>query len=90
MATPEKLAQLEERIRRRAHDIWESEGRPQGKHAEHWERARREIVGPPPGHSTLAGDSAETDHEPPYFTVDDLDAEHAGGTGGLAPWRAKP
>jgi hypothetical protein len=32
----------EEEIRRRAHQIWEDEGRPEGKDAEHWERARRE------------------------------------------------
>lgn len=33
----------EERIRRRAHAIWESEGRPFGEEARHWEQARREI-----------------------------------------------
>jgi hypothetical protein len=35
----------EEDIRRRAHEIWEGEGRPEGKDAEHWERAAREIGG---------------------------------------------
>jgi len=35
----------DERIRRRAHEIWEREGRPHGKDAEHWERAAREIDG---------------------------------------------
>ncbi len=34
---------LEDRIREWAHRIWEEEGRPEGKHREHWERARREI-----------------------------------------------
>jgi hypothetical protein len=29
----------EERVRRRAHQIWEEEGRPEGKHAEHWQKA---------------------------------------------------
>jgi Protein of unknown function (DUF2934) len=33
----------EERIRERAHQIWEREGRPVGKDSEHWERACREI-----------------------------------------------
>lgn len=32
-----------ERIRRRAHEIWEREGRPDGKHDEHWSRAEREV-----------------------------------------------
>jgi hypothetical protein len=35
----------DQRIRRRAHEIWEREGRPHGKDAEHWERAVREIDG---------------------------------------------
>ena len=32
-----------ERIRQRAHEIWEQEGRPEGRQDEHWVRARREI-----------------------------------------------
>jgi hypothetical protein len=33
----------EERIRRRSNAIWGREGRPEGRHEEHWARARREI-----------------------------------------------
>src|SRR5690606_4637375 len=33
----------EERIRIRAHEIWERQGRPEGRNDEHWEQARREI-----------------------------------------------
>lgn len=32
----------ENRIRQRAYEIWEQEGRPEGRHAEHWEQACRE------------------------------------------------
>lgn len=32
-----------ERIRRRAHQLWEQGGRPDGKHEEHWAQAVREI-----------------------------------------------
>lgn len=32
-----------ERIRQRAHEIWEREGRPHGLEQEHWDRATREI-----------------------------------------------
>ena len=32
-----------ERIRRRAYEIWEHEGRPEGRALAHWEQARREI-----------------------------------------------
>jgi hypothetical protein len=35
--------ELERRIRQRAHQIWESEGRPHGSDLDHWERARREL-----------------------------------------------
>jgi hypothetical protein len=33
----------EEKIRKRAHAIWEEEGSPEGRHDEHWERAAREF-----------------------------------------------
>jgi hypothetical protein len=35
--------QDQDRIRRRAHDIWEREGRSEGRSAEHWTQACREI-----------------------------------------------
>lgn len=31
-------------IRARAHEIWEREGRPEGRHIEHWETASAEIA----------------------------------------------
>jgi hypothetical protein len=34
----------QERIRERAHRIWEREGRPDGRDAQHWEMAREEIA----------------------------------------------
>ncbi|MTD98866.1 DUF2934 domain-containing protein [Paracoccus sp. YIM 132242] len=33
----------QERIRQRAHEIWESEGRPEGRDADHWTRAEEEL-----------------------------------------------
>jgi hypothetical protein len=32
------------RIRQRAHEIWEREGRPQGAHERHWQQAESEIA----------------------------------------------
>lgn len=32
----------EERIRERAHEIWEREGRKDGDHERHWEEAEKE------------------------------------------------
>jgi hypothetical protein len=33
----------EARVRRRAHEIWEREGKPHGRAEDHWELAREEI-----------------------------------------------
>ncbi len=56
----------EERIRRRAHEIWEREGRPEGRHEEHWAWARREVEaeegGSPPG--AAGSDASPTDTAP--------------------------
>lgn len=38
-------SEQEERIRARAFQLWNEEGQPEGKEAEHWERARAEIEG---------------------------------------------
>ncbi|WP_102108095.1 DUF2934 domain-containing protein [Oceaniglobus roseus] len=77
-----------ERIAQRAHDIWEREGRPEGKHDEHWQRAANEVKaeeiseadpssenGPPPG-GPIAGN------------LDDP-AERAGGKGSAPSPRRK-
>ena len=34
----------QKQVEQRAHDIWVAEGRPHGKHDEHWHRAEREIA----------------------------------------------
>lgn len=34
-----------ELIKRRAYAIWESEGRPEGRHDDHWRRASAEMHG---------------------------------------------
>jgi hypothetical protein len=33
----------EDRIRQRAYELWEQEGKPEGREGEHWEQACREI-----------------------------------------------
>src|SRR5436853_7678531 len=49
------------RIEQRAHEIWEAEGRPHGKHDEHWHRAEREIAG---GRGGTAGRAAGSGGKP--------------------------
>lgn len=36
------MTEDEEERRRRAYAIWEREGRPEGRHADHWDRAARQ------------------------------------------------
>ena len=37
------MADLTEAIRQRAHEIWQAEGRPDGRAHEHWCRAEAEV-----------------------------------------------
>jgi hypothetical protein len=37
-------AEIERKVRERAHALWEKEGRPHGKHLEHWARAKRLVA----------------------------------------------
>lgn len=39
---------LIEAVRRRAHELWEQEGRPEGSDLDHWTRAEQEILGQAP------------------------------------------
>lgn len=39
----------EERLRERAYSIWEREGRPHGRHEDHWHQANQEEVTPDQG-----------------------------------------
>jgi len=72
----------EERIRRRAHEIWEREGRPEGRREEHWARARREAEaeegGSPPG-------AAKSDGSPTDTAPGSAGAGRAGGGGSPPP-----
>lgn len=62
---------LMERVRERAHRLWEEEGRPEGREAEHWHRAEAEIAAE--GGTKEAAKDAEgaTDHSelPPSARV---------------------
>lgn len=49
--------QNEERIRQRAYEIWEREGRPEGREQEHWTRACQEIASEDARVATAAGET---------------------------------
>lgn len=35
---------MEDRIRRRAYELWEAEGQPHGHDVEHWQKAESELL----------------------------------------------
>jgi hypothetical protein len=50
---------LEQRIRHRAYQLWEQEGRPHGREHEHWQRARSEVMAAQHGEPTPAQKSSK-------------------------------
>ena len=46
-------ANHEQRVRERAHAIWQSEGEPEGRDLEHWMAAERDIGGEAPQPANL-------------------------------------
>lgn len=38
------MPELEHLIQKRAHEIWEQEGRPHGRHEEHWRQAAEDVT----------------------------------------------
>lgn len=61
----------ENRIRQRAYEIWEQEGRPEGRHADNWERACREL-----GYGDMGGDGTGR-------AAEAMDANVVSGSGNL-------
>src|SRR4051794_22256884 len=52
------MVDREERIRRRAYEVWEREGRPHGRDPEHWAQAVQEVD------AEIAAEAAEAQTEP--------------------------
>ncbi|MDX7952774.1 DUF2934 domain-containing protein [Lichenihabitans sp. Uapishka_5] len=53
-----------DRIAKRAYELWEQEGRPDGRHDDHWSTAEREAAGgeaavPSEPHPGMMGDGTE-------------------------------
>ena len=44
-SSTEEMAERDARIRERAYEIWEQEGRPFGQHERHWLQAEAELKG---------------------------------------------
>jgi hypothetical protein len=50
------MASLEDRIRARAHELWEADGSPDGRHVDYWLQAERELTAPAPKASPNEGE----------------------------------
>lgn len=88
----------EDRIRRRAYEIWEREGRPHGREQEHWDRAVQEIEAEEPEASrrpdapgpAIAGGSdrrldISTGDEPPVDEIYERSRDMPGMAGETIP-----
>ena len=67
-------ADQEDRIRQRAHQLWEEQGRPEGMHDQHWEQARSEMGG---GGSDDTPPSPRLQEDPPEGDRDTIESELA-------------
>jgi HSP20 family protein len=61
-----------EAIARRAYELFESEGRPQGRDQEHWLKAEAELLRPVPLTLTETDDALTVRAEVPGFSATDL------------------
>ncbi len=66
------------RIRERAYEIWEQEGRPEGRHAEHWERACRDCGQPNPNPDVRAPEAMDANTVPKQGDAGNLGRAAAG------------
>jgi len=83
----------DERIRQRAHEIWEEEGRPEGREYSHWLRARAEIQDPAGVAPAEAGRASKADIArnalPPGTVPENPTAENPDRIARLKPARPK-
>lgn len=81
MADGEKMAETgetgsrDDRIRERAYQIWEAEGRPQGKAQTHWEQASTELEAEPARKVRPAGKKAMKNPPKDWSIVDEQSDE---------------
>jgi len=62
---------VEEKIQQRAYQIWEREGRPEGKQDEHWTQACQEIA-------AETGVKTDCSHRPVAFRGEEAEADSDG------------
>ena len=63
------MSSIEEAVRRRAYELWEQAGQPEGRSDEFWFAAIAELEGKPPTLEERVGALAPPIVEPPQFAV---------------------
>jgi hypothetical protein len=58
------MSDKEERLKRRAYQMWEDEGQPEGRHQQHWRRAEEE---------DLTRQQEATEEKPPVGAMESAD-----------------
>jgi hypothetical protein len=66
MSTDPQLPPREEKIKRRAYEIWERDGRPDGKHFDHWHEAEQDLLADGPSEPLSIAPAADSSkkHKP--------------------------
>lgn len=72
---------VEERIRRRAYEIWEREGRPDGRDADHWRQAREEVLSDMPATQRTETEARVPETPPAEVPTGDDPTQPAGNVG---------
>lgn len=83
----------EKQIRARAFEIWEREGRPEGREQSHWEQARREIDGESaasPAAGPLPSGEGEEIGTGPNGSADAPESTRAAGARAASPGVKRP
>lgn len=77
--------QMSERVRLRAYELWEAEGRPEGRADDHWSQATREVLEGWHGQGEgMASASGREQVPTPRVGPDRVDPGDAAGTPGAA------
>lgn len=74
----------DETVRRKAYELWESEGRPDGRHDDHWHRANSSVTKP----GQAAPEQQAVADEPPVVSAENMSPHE--GAGPIPTPAAKP
>lgn len=74
------MSNRDQRTRERAHQLWEQEGRPEGREHEHWDRAAREIEEQEADRDSSDRGALKNDEEVPAARVGSGSGLQPGGT----------